>query len=295
MKKKWFIKVSDVPHNSTIEKYILKATDLNKYINKLSPKFSSDYLSSGLNLDQEKIKFQVNELLKKYQSYSFQYNSRESQFASYTSTSLTFNTNAIDNISNDPQQSGLGSNIYSSGNAHFYENIEALKNSYADTYSFHERTPISQEGLLKSLLDSFKRTLIRSRISTIKANCNESTDLKYLWHQDESIFLNLRVNVPIQSNENYVIQFLSEKANEAAEISEFHLEPGKAYVYDTQKYHRPFCKKLNDSDRINIICGVSPWFDYDREKNQWCSNEFYGELHPFEMFQNGYVSSLIGK
>jgi hypothetical protein len=54
-----------------------------------------------------------------------------------------------------------------------------------------------------------------------------------------------------------------------------------------------YCKKLSPVDRLHLVYGVSPWFDYNREEQIWESNEFYGEVHPFEMLAQGYVSDLL--
>ncbi len=295
MKKKWVINLNDVPANSTIERFILLNTDIKKQIELFSKRHDPNYLSLPLEFDLEKLNRELIEAKHQVGTFSFKYSGRTTDFESYQSTALTWNPEAIDRLSDNPHQSALGSTKYNNGNSQFYENYGADKNTYGDTYSFNKRTPISETGRLKTFLDTFKRSLIRSRISIIKAQSPESLELKYLWHQDESVFINLRVNVPTQSNDNYVIQFLEENPGAEAQISEFTLEPGKAYVYNTQKFHRPYCKNLNDTDRINIICGVSPWFDYNQETNQWVSNEFYGEMHPFDMFLQGHISSAFGK
>ncbi len=294
MKKKWIIEINNIPSNTTTEKFIFNSTDIQNQINKFEKNFPLDSIEAKLNFDIAQLNRELPPAIEKFGAFNFQYQNRLSKCKSYQSTSLTWNSNAIDSLSNNPHQGAIGSSKYNEGNSAFYEAIETEKNTYGDTYSFKERTPISKTGSLKILLDSFQRTLVRSRISTIKANDKESLGLQYLWHQDESIFINLRVNIPISSNENYVIQLLDYKTAESeAEIKEFELVPGKAYIYNTKKYHRPFCKKLNSLDRINIICGVSPWFDFHPESNTWQSNEFYGELHPFEMFQQGHISCLI--
>ncbi len=291
MKKKWIINIDEVPQNITIEKFIRTLTDINKHIEHLKSK-TPDYLSVPINFSIEALRSDLLSALKDIASYSFEYKGREEKFESYVSTSLTYNPSAIDNISSDPHQSGLGSKLYSEGSSNFYEATAAQKNTYADTYSYFERTPLSNHGEIKILLDSFERTLIRSRVSIIKSGLSESTDLKYLWHKDESIFLNLRVNIPIQSNENYVIQMIDDQKSDS-EIIEFQLKTGNAFIYDTQKLHRPLCKTLNTTDRINMICGVSPWFDYHEEQKAWISNDYYGELHPFDMFMQGQISKLI--
>jgi hypothetical protein len=294
MKPKIIIDVASVPSDMTIERYIRTHTDILAHIENLKPAQHRDYISLKLDLDISPLQENVKSLMKKYGVFAFHYAQRKDSFESYLSTSLTHNPHAIDNISSNPHQSGIGSSLYSSGNSEDYVKAEALKNTYADTYSFNHLNPIARESDFGLLLSSFKRSLIRSRLSMIEGNRQESTSLNYLWHQDESIFLNLRINIPIISNKNYLIQILKDDNNEA-EFCEFSLEPGLAYVYNTQKYHRPYCKNLNQDDRINLICGVSPWFDYDREKNIWVSNEFYGEVHPFDMFEQGLISSVIHK
>lgn len=291
MKKKWIINIDEVPDNTTIEKFIRNQTDINKHIENLKSD-KPDYLSLPIQFSIESLKNNVSNSLKDIASYSFEYKGREERFESYVSTSLTYNSRAIDNLSNDPHQSGLGSKLYSEGSSNFYEATSAQKNTYADTYSYVERTPLAHCSEVKKILDSFERTLIRSRISIIKSGASESTGLKYLWHKDESVFMNLRVNIPIESNENYVIQIIDEQKTDS-EIHEFQLIPGNAFVYDTQKLHRPLCKMLNSTDRVNMICGVSPWFDYKVEQRAWVSNEYFGELHPFDMFLQAKISKLI--
>lgn len=294
MKKKWVINLDEIPADSTVEKFIVTNTDILKYIQHFSTKRDTDYLSLPLEFDTTGLNQAIIEAQKNVGSFSFKYYGRETDFESYKSTALTWNPRAVDNLSDNPHQAALGSTKYNNGNSQFYEHHGADKNTYADTYSFNQRTPAANSGLIKEFLDTFKRSLIRSRISVIKAQHPETQDLKYLWHQDESVFINMRVNIPTQSNEHYVIQLLENSSGEAT-ISEFSLTPGNAYIYNTQKLHRPYCKELNETDRINLICGVSPWFDYNQETNQWISNDFYGEMHPFDMFLQGHISSAFGK
>ncbi len=292
MNKKWTIALSEVPDNITVEKFIRQKTNIESHIQNLKRLDRTDYISASINLDQLKVIQEIQEFLSHNPTYSFEYKGREEKFESYQSCSLTWNPEAIDKLSPDPLQSGLGSALYSEGSSNYYEKSKAEKNTYADTYSFLEKTPLAHLKSLEAFFNSFNRTMIRSRISIIKASHVESTKLQYLWHKDESIFLNLRINIPIESNDNYVIQLLNEDSNEA-DIKEFSLECGKAYVYDTEKLHRPFCKKLNSTDRINMICGVSPWFNYNPEQKAWVSNEFFGELHPFDMFSKGLITPMI--
>jgi hypothetical protein len=291
VKKTWVIKISDVPANSTIEKFILSNTDILDQIQNFDPHIYSHEKTVKFSFKFNELIADTEEAIQRFGVFPFHYKEGTKVFSSYLSSSLTWNPKAIDSVSADPHRSTLGSSHYQSGNSDFYEKIDALKNSYADSYGFLERTPLANFKSIKTLLDSFERTLIRSRLSVLKAESEESTKLNYLWHKDESIFLNLRINIPVISNENYVIQYI----DASEEIKEFQLQPGKAYCYNTQLLHRPFCKNLNSSDRINIICGISPWFDYCPDSKTWSSNEHYGVTHPFDMLKNQCISPYFGE
>lgn len=288
--KKWIIPLVDIPANTTVERYIFDNTDLADQIKKFNKKKP---LATKIDFNFKALQEDVVNALRDVQLYSFSYSKSQNKLDSYQSCSLTWNPLAIDKISNDPHQASLGSSIYSFGSASLCQSQPTLKNSYADSYSFIERTPIANSRSIKDFLDSFKRTLIRSRISKICANSPETTSPEYSWHNDESIFTNLRVNIPIISNEHYAIQIMDRASEFQVSIDELSLIPGSAYAYDTELLHRPYCKKLNDVDRINMVCGVSPWFDYKKTENAWVSNEFYGELHPFDILAQGHISQYI--
>lgn len=89
------------------------------------------------------------------------------------------------------------------------------------------------------------------------------------------------------------MQILKEEEGETLQFDEFFMETGRAYVYDTHKFHRAVCKKIEKFDRIHMICGVSPWFDFDESTQCWKSNEYYGKIHPFDMLKEGLVSPVF--
>jgi hypothetical protein len=37
------------------------------------------------------------------------------------------------------------------------------------------------------------------------------------------------------------------------------------------------------------VLGTIPWFDYDEDSRTYYANEFYGEMHPYDMLANGHV------
>lgn len=299
-KARWVIPLSEVPGNMAIHEYITTHTDLKKQIQKFSNFDSTNYRKEKLNFDFKKLKDSTLLAISNFGQHQFKYeNLPSSKDGPYVSSSLTWNPNAHDNISSDPHQATLGSKTLKWNSASSYTKDQggeiSYRNSYHDTYSFIERTPFANHLYLKDFLDSFERTLVRSRISTIKAGRVESTKFDFCWHNDEQIFLNLRINIPILTSENYSIQIIKDSKGDELFIDEFSMEQGFAYVYDSGKNHRPFCKKLDTVDRIHMICGVSPWFDFDFENQHWTSNQYYGELHPFDMFSLGLISPCIAK
>lgn len=295
---RWIIPLSEIPENVAVHEYISKSTDLKKQIQKFSNFNSHNFRKAKLNFEFQKLKDSVLDGISNFGQHQFKYENISSDNNSpYISTSLTWNPNAHDNISPDPHLATLGSTILKWNSASFYNDDQSGKmpyrNSYHDTYSFIEKTPFANHLHLKSFFDSFQRTIIRSRISTIKAEREEATKFDFCWHNDEQVFINLRINIPIQTSENYSIQIIKDSTDQELIFDEFSMEQGFAYVYDTGKNHRPFCKKLNSSDRIHMICGISPWFDFDSDNQCWVSNQYYGELHPFEIFSHGYISPYI--
>ncbi|MDD4973889.1 MAG: hypothetical protein PHY93_06035 [Bacteriovorax sp.] len=292
----WTIPLAEVPRNMAIHQYIIKTTNFRDQVKKFTNFDSANYRKAKLQFNFENLKQSTIEGIDRFGLYQFQYgNASLSNDSAYLSSSLTCNPNAYDKISSNPHLATLGSTTLKWNSASLYDDNENIfyRNSYYDTFAFCERTPFANHNHVKSFLNSFSRTLIRSRVSSIISNKEESTKFGFGWHNDELVFINLRINIPIQTSPNYVIQIIKNEKDDELDIDEFSLEPGFAYVYDTSKNHRALCKKIDSTDRVHMICGVSPWFDFDQKNQCWVSNEFYGEVHPFEMFSKGLISPLI--
>ena len=230
--------------------------------------------------------------LKTYTPMGFR--TAEGENSSYKSLSLVYNKNITDV---DPIYSTLGSskipnNKQYYGSKELSESLGLKENSYYDTYGFNTRTDVSRIGKLSDFIDSFKRTLIRSRISVIPANDINTTKFSYLWHRDETVFENLRFNIPIQTSDNYLFQLedkIIRPSPQSPTMITKHLEVGKAYSWDTNKPHRVFANRVGSVDRIHIVLGFSPWFDYDEETNSWAPNEFFNKKHPHDMLIDGDI------
>jgi hypothetical protein len=131
------------------------------------------------------------------------------------------------------------------------------------------------------LREKFLRSLVRSRVAIIDAK-NWFPKMKdYMWHYDEPVYLNLRINIPLLTTPNYVCEIKDQGI--------YQLEPGYGYSWDTTIVHRVYAKAPENSTRTNLVIGSSPWFDYDHESDSYISNEFYGEMHPFDMLVNGHI------
>jgi len=149
------------------------------------------------------------------------------------------------------------------------------KNTYSDTLGFSWRTPASQHGLLGEFLDSSPRTHVRGRVVTLRHPQGVH------WHTDESIFYNTRINIPVYST-------ISCKAY-IGDKSWFWNNPGNMYCWDTGIPHKIDIIDYDGvGERTAIVCGFSPWWDFNQETQIWKKNEFYGVAHPLEIFDSGH-------
>ena len=159
-----------------------------------------------------------------------------------------------------------------------------LKNTYQDSWGFNTPTDVMNHKYLAEVTKLFKRSFIRSRLARLQQLDNEETRKnvnEYMWHRDDSIFMEARINLSVTSPED---SFGMEIEGEGR----YYLQPGNWYSWDTGITHRPFADKTNLT-RTNLVYAVSPWFDYIKEEDAWVSNEFFGEKHPFDMFIDGDI------
>lgn len=290
MTAKWVIPLSDVPPEMTVHDYIFKVTDLNKKIGKFDNFISEGAVKVKINFNLSPLQNDLKALLKKYPAYSYPYGIAEGNSDLYKMIYLMFNPRSKNpRICNDyptpvddyPKEDILG---YNYG-----------KNSYNDTLSITNRTKFSNELFLKEFFDSFKATLTRSRIaihSSLTA-LDRGTEMTS-WHIDENIFINTRVSVPVVCGDNFGLEFLHNNLDGTKVIKTVNLEEGFAYTLNTREPHGFFAKRPSeDSVRLGLICGISPWFNFDDKAQTWYSNDYYGELHPFEIMEQGLITPLL--
>lgn len=285
MKTKFLI--SEVPGDMTVSSYIASQTDYRELTKSVVPKLvpinTKTIVFENISIDHEKLWESTSSALATYGDHGWVKSDETGASLTskiYTGFSLMYNPDHADVM--NLHQSSLGTNRMV--DFKFYQNdIVYKKNTYLDTLGFRRRTPASTVGYLGEFLDSFKLSLTRGRMSVIHADkFNDPSELKtYGWHHDESIFENLRLNVPMITDSIFKFQMKDGRP--------YHLEIGKSYSWDTGSMHRVFADQIADKIRAHLVIGISPWFDYDPTDDSWNINEYYGKVHPFDMLVSGSV------
>ena len=278
--------VQTIPESETIFSFMRKNTNYGRACGAVRMRLRdiSKIELELVDVDLEKLKQSVIDIVAAHGFSGWRHKGGESK--TYGGFSLTFNPNHQDNL--DPHVSSIGTpkNLRSE----FFWNAtgahEILKHSYFDSYGFRMRTPASRSGYLGEFIDSFTRPLVRSRVEIIPGENvdpdNSTYQEKEGWHRDEPVFENLRINIPLQTDENFLFQMEGEEP--------YHLEVGKAYTWDTNKPHRVFARGRTSTMRIHLVLGFSPWFDYDAASDTWAANSYFGKVHPFDMVAEGILS-----
>jgi hypothetical protein len=282
--KKIVIRTADVPSFLSVFAYIKLRTDIERLFRRL-PQPLNQVHELPLTFSVTALQQAAEQALTQYGSYGWLSSQGRSR-SSYQSLSLTHNPDIRDPAVTE-FNSTLGSSFIDPG-SYFYGNIRTwlklrgcIKNSYYDSYAFNQPNTVARKQF-GDFLSHFSRSMIRSRLSVIRAGARDSLHPDYLLHRDEPVYENIRVNIPLTVSPRHYLQYNDQDVN---------LKLGQAYTWDTNQSHR--VHGVDSTDRINLVLGFSPWFDYDAEQQAWVSNEYYGECHPIEMVQQGLVSNII--
>jgi hypothetical protein len=211
---------------------------------------------------------------------------------SYGGMGLTYNPDHIDGNDGDVHQQVQGNhnpgtngvpNPYSTFSS---ENMPDIKrNTHYDTFGFATRTPASRFKSLGTFLDLFKCTMVRTAIRIIYAEQEGPVgDDKYAgvtWHKDEPMTTNLRINIPLVTHPDYVL--------EQEGFDPRHLEAGLAYSWDTNTMHRAYAQTRTAPPRIHLMLGISPWWHYNENFKIWSTTKFAGVKHPLDMLVDGDI------
>ncbi|MFN4278482.1 MAG: hypothetical protein ACK4FJ_19475 [Ferrovibrio sp.] len=236
-------------------------------------------------------------MIARYGLRGFRNTDDDSDTPAYGSLSLTCNPDR----DGDPHSSTLGSAHLRQGQ-YFYatpqsrEQMPVQKGDYYDTYGFRRLTPAGNSGALGELLRGFRLPVVRSRLSVIQANRTEASQFSFGWHRDETVFHNLRINIPIWTTPDHLLEIETERDRPdptSTTIRQYHLACGKAYSWDTNKPHRVFTRHVSPQSRCHLVIGLAPWFDYDPEEDCWWPNAYFGRVHPHDIVAAGLAHPLI--
>lgn len=161
------------------------------------------------------------------------------------------------------------------------------KDSYFDTWSYTDYTNAAKASGIDQLLSTSSCQVIRSRVAWQRGafrtyRTDPVVNDQYTWHVDEPMAINTRIIIPIQTSEAFAIEIKDKKP--------MVLETGYAYSFDTNIMHRQV--QIDNSsrmDRIFMVLGFNPWFNWDHDQQSWMSNEYYGKIHPLDMMSEGLM------
>ena len=282
---KHIIYVKEVPDPLSVWQYVKNTTDIENLVNSLTPKSDpSNLINLNHSFDIDELSKITLNALEQFGFHGWRYS--EGQGQDYGGLSLSYNPDYQDDC--DPNQQTLGTPI-NNANEFFFGKVQKFKsvrNSYFDTYGFRKHAPCVAETGLKDFLDGFKSSAVRGRLAVINSQYVPASHRpNFGWHKDEPVWENLRINIPIKTDETFMFQLLSKRPE--------HLAYGNMYTWDTNLAHRVFPTTEEVRSSVHLVLGFSPWFDYDEEKDAWISNEFYGKMHPIDMLVNGHVHDKI--
>lgn len=210
----------------------------------------------------------------------------------YKGFSLTYNPDFLDQDASLFHQT-WGSKFLNQNFARRYGlgDHTQTKNTYYDSYAFRKIHPIIEENL-GSFLKRFRFSLLRSRVAYYYGY-GENPKKTTIMHVDEFPYELLRVNIPLQTSEEYVLDIIgNDDHKNSLNILNKHLEVGKAYLWNTRIPHRICLSKYARSrnPRIHLVLGFSPWFDYIEENDSFIKNAFFGrsikEIVESKLFMN---------
>lgn len=204
----------------------------------------------------------------------------------YGGLSLVFNPDLREPT--DPNQSTLGTRT--NAPEEFYwsstEKFDKIKHTYFDTYGFRQLSPAVVNSSLQEFLRSFKLTSIRGRIGVLDADYHDRVGEEFLWHKDEPVYENLRLNIPLVGDETFMFQ-TEGQAPMTTPI-------GNIYTADTHIAHRIYATEKSSKKRIHLVLGFSPWLDYNQEDDSYTVNKFFGRVHPIDLLFKGLAHPEIG-
>lgn len=200
----------------------------------------------------------------------------DGESSNYFGFSLTHNPDFFDpSVSIYHQTWGSSSLNQIYGRQHGIGNFKQMKNTYYDSYAFNQLPP-AVDFHLGSFLKHFNCTLIRSRVAFY--NMQGKRPRPSGLHVDEPPYHLFRINIPLQTSDEYILEVSgTDDTGNYLNVTK-QLEVGKLYIWNTRIPHRVGISRPCNSptDRIHLILGFSPWFDYDKRSKSFVKSKLHG-------------------
>ena len=148
-----------------------------------------------------------------------------------------------------------------------------IRNTYYDTYAFRKRLSIV-ENHLGDLFSHFSCPLLRSRAAFLKSS--NFLNKKEGWHVDEPSTHMLRINIPLQTSEEHILEIDGDDGYGNSLVLTKHLEVGKAYIWNTRIPHRVTTTKFSTFERIHLVLGFGTWVDYNTDNDTFFKSNLHG-------------------
>jgi len=196
----------------------------------------------------------------------------------YRGFSLVYNPNFFDNKTSTYHQT-WGHQLMTQTYSGWVNlgNHKQIKNTYYDTYAFRYIHNLIYENL-KDVIDNLAMPLLRSRCAYLLPN-EESDPFKRGWHVDEPPTEMMRLNIPLQTCKGHELHIEGDDRFGNSYSTKKYLEVGKVYLWNTNIPHTVGAHKGTNPnlDRIHLVLGMSTYFDYDKKKDCFKKNKFFGK------------------
>ena len=151
--------------------------------------------------------------------------------------------------------------------------FSSIRNTYYDTYAFRKIPDVVNEHL-GNLFSHFYCPLLRSRAAFFTPTLVPR--LLDGWHVDEPPTHMFRMNIPLQTSEEHVLEINSSDEHGNTLMMKKHLEVGKVYVWNTRIPHRVTITKPCTTERIHLVLGFGTWINYNNATDTFSKSKLYG-------------------
>lgn len=276
---KWLHK--DVPLNATVIDHIKGQSDWDRAVSSVGKQFAPT-LFADTAINHKEILREVNELYREVGAVTW------ASQPSINLYGLSLNYNP-DHTRGTWKSGSFGNIRYQSYSSYEYykavnaDKINRVKGDYLDSLGFRANLPeISSKRHLNELFGRFKVPVIRSTARTLNGSlCFKTIPGDGGLHVDDSPFEVLRLNICLSNNGFFGLQYMDHQP--------IFTEPGGNLVINTDIPHRAYIKDSCNFLRTNLIIGVTPWLNYDKQMDAWSLNEYFGKIHPYDMLKQGLI------